>query len=554
MDLEYYSSAERGYEIKIMIFFIIAKYFSGGDGEIRIDRPDHSPQDWSIPMKKNQGILFQDLTNLPDFLQLQLPPEGCFVHWILRLDQLEGFLQAQDGRFRRHLDHHRGRILPLNLTGLPASGLFTGELEADVESTFRHPVWGYQQFFPEQRPPVILIEAQALLNLPAQKLSILGDWLTLEAGHRHFLGMIAGRPVQLPLKTAGSPEARNILTDEHQDWSSLPPGWQSGPLDLSHSRLPQLPLGLIPREKKGLEEASALRRKVRAPEILLPLDHTWFQPPAPLPPTLHHLGGIKERILVANMQGKADFREAGQVSHFQGGRFTGLSDQQEPQASTGKAQAFYTWEGKTYHFSTVSAFSLEGEESWGLRETLLLEGEPFVTPGRLTIDHFFVNDGPEFCISLTLRHPRFRQAGKVTGYGAFEWLVMDWAPWEKIQVQIQDHHGEPEYRDLSRDRKPQILRGAGFTFRKKNFALGLVFPQNQVPGPRQLPYRLGKLGGRTGLIINPEGVYGPVDSEDLDNWEEHFNFQVRLNPVAPLPLALTPQGLREFLPPFVRQL
>ncbi|OHD13054.1 MAG: hypothetical protein A2Z96_01375 [Spirochaetes bacterium GWB1_48_6] len=505
-------------------------------------------------MKKNTWLCLQNLTNWESFDSLPLPPGNIFVYWILKPQQINLFLSSQEGKIRHKLDLRQCGIIPENLSGLPAGALFFQELLADLTATINHPIYGLKNNFMEGDSPVFLEGGENLLNLNDQKLLTLGDWISLSRCKTHLLGVLNKQSFTIPLNQLTPKNSGVFYTTQAEDWKQF----SIKARFLTWATLPKLPLparqliGLTPGVKMEIQKSQKIRLQVSHPEILLPMDNSWFQEAPPPPASVHHLGGVKDRVLVANMQGITDFREAGQVAHFVGGRFTGISDQSAPKKKSGPARTFYSFEDKTYQFTTVSAFSMEGDQSWGLRETLLLEGEPFVTPGRLTLDHFFLNDSPDFCVSATLRHPRFRREGLCRGWGSFEWMVFTWAPWEKITVQILDHQPDKQPIPLSRDKKSRILQGAGFVFRKKDIQISLIFPQNQGPGPHVLPYRFGKIGGRSGLIINPEGAYGSLSSQELDNWEEHFNFQIRLNSPTLPDLRLTDQGRSEFIPPYCR--
>ena len=263
------------------------------------------------------------------------------------------------------------------------------------------------------------------------------------------------------------------------------------------------------------------------------------------------LGGIRKRALVANMQGVTDFQEGSLKVRFQGGRLIRIEDSARKEILCNGAESSLTWNGKKHVFVTNSAFSFEGDFSWGLRQSLVLEHEDFSSAGRLILDFFFVEESREFFVAATIRWPRFKAPVTIerwaplrlefVGPGASEVLTTR-SLWPNGSSRDEIHRKSPG---------KGILCGTDFVFGLGTSGLVLGFPQNQLPRPHYLPWSLKSSWLGTRLFLNPEGGDSPRPSGDFDGIEEHFHFYLNRSDGAKLPFSVTRKQATELIPPYV---
>ena len=262
------------------------------------------------------------------------------------------------------------------------------------------------------------------------------------------------------------------------------------------------------------------------------------------------LGGIRKRSLVANMQGLTDLREAGLRARFQGGRLVRVEDTNTGGILCSGTDTFLEWAGKRHRFVVNSAFSFEGDYSWGLRQSLLLNHEDLSEPGRAILDYYFVEESREFFVAATVRWPRWKAPATVTGWAILEMTLFD-LPWiEPLSTRVVWPDGRSADR-LHRGRASGVLAGTDFVFAGGKQSLVLGFPQNQTPRPYQLPWRLERVWSSSRLVVSPEGGQGARPSSEFDGIEEHFSFYLTPAEGAKLPFSVTRKQAVELIPPYV---
>jgi len=311
---------------------------------------------------------------------------------------------------------------------------------------------------------------------------------------------------------------------------------------------------LAPKEKLAVHELGVLRRSTS----LSPLHQQVLFHPSDFPGLgtrdavdfEEALGGIRKRSLVANMQGLTDLREAGLRARFRGGRLTGIEDAVTGTVLCSGTDTFLEWGGKKHHFIVNSAFSFEGDYSWGLRQSLLLTHEDLAAPGRAILDYYFVEESREFFVAATVRWPRWKAPVTVTGWAVLEMTLFDLAWTESLTTRVVWPDGRSSDR-LHRGRAAGVLAGTDFVFAAGKRSLVLGFPQNQTPRPYLLPWRLERRWSRSRLVVNPEGGHGSRPSDDFEGIEEHFSFYLTPAEGAKLPFSVTRKQAVELIPPYV---
>ena len=261
------------------------------------------------------------------------------------------------------------------------------------------------------------------------------------------------------------------------------------------------------------------------------------------------LGGIRKRSLVANMQGQTDLEEDGLQVRFRGGRLESISDAKSGSPFCSGAESYLEWNGKRHSYQVNSAFSFEGDFSWGLRQSLVLEHEDLVESSRAILDFFFVEESPEFFISATIRWPRWRVPVMIDRWAILEMTVMDLprsTPWTTRSVWPDGR----SHNKIHRGDKFGVLSGTDFLFAGPS-AMVLGFPQNQTARPHVLPWTLERRLATARLLVNPEGGFGPKPSQEFDGMEEHFSFYVSRAEGAKFPFTVSRKQAIELIPPYV---
>jgi hypothetical protein len=322
------------------------------------------------------------------------PEQPC--HWIVHPARSADLLSAPgpgSGYLRGRLA--RGdRLFCTNPTGFDWNHLFPfeAEKEAKVLSTLvEHEVFLFLENTPLAPDWLRAIEGLVFraspegLHVGAGEASALLAWGDRKAGHGVWW-IVPGQAL-----LTGFPEA---------PWGDLV-GTLPELLRASRSGdvVPRTLHGLAPNEKRALHEVGVLRRSTTPSPLHQEL--LFHSPEYPGLGTRdavdfeEALGGIRKRSLVANMQGLTDLSEAGLRARFQGGRLTGIEDAGTGAVLCSGTDTFLEWGGKKHRFVVNSAFSFEGDYSWGLRQSLLLNHEDLAAPGRAILDYYFVEESRE---------------------------------------------------------------------------------------------------------------------------------------------------------------
>jgi hypothetical protein len=263
------------------------------------------------------------------------------------------------------------------------------------------------------------------------------------------------------------------------------------------------------------------------------------------------LGGIRKRALVANMQGLTDFQESGLKVRFQGGKLVAIEDKVSKEVLCQGAESSLTWNGRKHHFVTNSAFSFEGDFSWGLRQSLVLQHEDLAEPGRLILDFFFVEESREFLIAATVHWPKWKLPVTVQHWSPLQLRFAGPSASEPLTTRTLWPDGSSKDEWHRRAARKGVLCGTDFLFGLGKVGLAIGFPQNQVPRPHYLPWSLERSWKGRQLVLNPEGGDAPRPSSDFDGIEEHFHFYLTRSEGAKLPFTVTRKQATELIPPYV---
>ncbi len=447
------------------------------------------------------------------------------AHWILAAAKVKAVLggESPGARFLRDRLAAGDRLLCPNPTGLDWNTLFPSEAASELQA------------LAELAGP----EALPFLN----ETPVAPPWLGGTALRASPEGLwVHNGQVSLVAWASGGAGAWWVVPGQAlvATLPALPWGDLLAVSNPSRSAVEPLP----PVAKKPFHVVGVLRRA----ENPTPLRHAVLFRSADFPGLMDKdavdseetLGGIRRRQLVASMQGQTVLREGELTVRFQGGRLTRV-DHGGRELSSGAA-TYLEWSGKRHIFSVVSAFSFEGDFSWGLRQNLVLTHEDLSEPGRAIVDIYFVEESRELFAAVTVRWPRWKTPATVASWAPFELTLFAASAfssrslWPTGEGADQVHRGE----------RLGVLCGTDFVFADKT-SVAVGFPQNQTPRPYRLPWKLEK--GR--LVVNPEGGYTPKPSSEFEGIEEHFTLYFTPAEGAKLPFSPTRKQATELIPPYV---
>ena len=476
---------------------------------------------------------------------------GEVCHWIVSpvksLDLLSAVGQGADF-FRRRLDQG-DRLLCSHPTGLDWQGLFPMEAEQEIRTLTALISRETHLFLQDSGtlPPWITKLVKPVFRPGPQGLSIhLGADVRVVPWGRNRRGVwwiVPGQALVAPLPPL--------------PWGDLVPGKEPRFGWGSRQRFVPVPVEPGPQAKLALSRTAELRRSTStSPLHQAILFRTQDYPGLGTKEAVDFeeaLGGIRKRALVANMQGFTDFQEGGLKVRFQNGKLIGIEDSLRREKICRGSESALVWNGRKHPFVTNSAFSFEGDFSWGLRQSLVLDHEDLAVPGRLIIDFFFVEESREFLVAASVRWRRWKQPVTIEKWSVLELELL--GPPRSEALVTRSIWPDGRSHDLLHGRRPRRgeLCGTDFTLSHGKTTLIVGFPQNQAPRPHYLPWRLSRNWGRNRLFINPEGGYRPRPSTEFEGIEEHFTFYLTRAEGAKLPFSVTRKQATELIPPYVME-
>lgn len=513
------------------------------------------------------------LREIEDFFRgrsLRIP-----LHWILKPHQMARLWhqESSEGLFLKdRIVRQKDKLIPTTFSGLTPASLYPDEWRRDVSLPYTHPTLGLSAWTAQPPGPVFCPEPPLRDDdggadppeLWYRESTRIGDRLVLRRGKEESWIPILG-PNAAEHKSSGALWLDRpgfletlgridpvIAASEPQDLTRLPT--QTLRSQENDSQAPS------PAAKAAWDRVAGARRREEFPVA------GFFHRPEGFPgPGIKEaadseetLGGIRKRTLVANMQGQTRLHNGPLEVLFRGGRLHGLrvADQMgdRPRTLALGGRTWLRWEGRDRDFSTISAFSLEGDFSWGLRETLALDGPGIAKAGRLVADYFFVEESSAFFVSVSVRHPVWTKPQTIESWGLMEIPILEMASGQSLTVRSVWADGTVRERLLPLRKGDHTLRGCDFVVSAGGGPAVIVgFPQNQTPRPQALPLRIRKTRGRWRLFLNPEGGYEPRPSRDFEGWEEHFTFYIALWNGQKLPWSLSRKEAGELIAPFVKR-
>jgi len=479
-------------------------------------------------------------------------PQNACCHWIVApMRSLDLLAAVGPGpEFLRRRLASGDKLFCTNPTGFDWNHLFPLEAEQEIktlgalithevflflENTPRAPEW-----LTDFTKPVFRASPEGLCVLyGSRKINL--RWASRGRFSRGVWWIVPGQALLTSLPTG--------------PWSDLP---ASLPALLDRTRglekVDKAPAPISPTDKKILSDIGILRRSANA----TPLHQAILYRSQDYPGLgtkeavdfEEALGGIRKRALVANMQGQTNLQEQGFQVRFLGGKLVRIEDSRTGTVLCTGAESYLEWGGVRHRFTVNSAFSFEGDYSWGLRQSLVLQHEDLAEPGRAILDYYFVEESREFFVAVTVRWPRWKTPVMVSRWAILELSLFD-LPWvDPFASRVVWPDGRSSNR-LHRGENSGILTGTDFLFAAGKKTIVLGYPQNQTPRPHLLPWRLARGWTGSRLVVNPEGGHGARPCQEFEGIEEHFSFYLTQAEGAKLPFSVTRKQAVELIPPYV---
>lgn len=504
--------------------------------------------------------------NLPQILEAYrlLPLENkTGLTWILHaklVRELHQNQQAEAVSLRERLASGTDQLVLAGFTGLPPSTLFPTEFQKETDLPFTHHEIGILQYFQPQRrmvflpspPPPPLLEAvsgEVVLLWP-----IPGQPVKLQAWQaRHPL-------TESPLALAPAGNSARVVLVEAGQLPAVPDWWTTAqPQLLAPEKwlpAPEPAAGFdLPLDEKLRSSALAQTRQSTSPA----LQSFFFKSPhfpgpggSEAEDSEETIGGIRKRHLIANMQGLTRVTEGALEVQFKGGRLAGIFDRPTGRRLTGPGYSHCITRKDKLNFKTISAFSLEGDFSWGLRETLELNGRGVSQPGRLVLDYYFVEESLELFVSVSVRHPIWEPGVEVRERAILKLPVLEISRQTGINLKTWFADGASSESLITPRHKTGRLWGNDFILTGKDRTLVVSFVENNLPRPRCLAFQVARFKGKKWLWINPEGSFHPEKFPDNQALEEHFTLAIALWNQQGLPFKPSRKASNENIPPFAK--
>jgi hypothetical protein len=245
-----------------------------------------------------------------------------------------------------------------------------------------------------------------------------------------------------------------------------------------------------------------------------------------LGPENEQLGGVPHRTMVATVQGFSELLDHGTYYHFMNGRWISWFQQQNRTPLSGPVRSWIAYGKKTINFKTLSSFSLEGQGTSGVRESLICEHPLWSSPARLVIDWYFHDKAPGINVSFTLRMPKNLGPEKPLLLAPIELPLIKKKTGKKMLLHSYDKNEKTGTSEVSS--KPASGLGTGFLMDNGQSQVYLTFPQEIMGGHYPLECRLGQAKHGRCLILFPGGLQIPSASKKWEGKEMHLRFGLHL--------------------------
>ena len=276
--------------------------------------------------------------------------------------------------------------------------------------------------------------------------------------------------------------------------------------------------------------------------------------PTQIPPPLKDkhagVGGVAQRSLVSSMQSSGELQSGDWLLHFLDGKLQTIHTVSQKNWLV-ELNTRLEYKGASMTSQVISAFSIEGEDYWGLRNSSRIQGRLQGQEGLSVVDYLFTEDSPDMVICQSIRYPRVEGSTPLHENAPCE-LVL----WEcrNHPISVTVYCGGSKIVHLLQSKaQPLELAGTDLVFSLQGMVKPLEcfisFPQNRVTAPCSLTASIQKRKGKNRLVLSVFGYKGSIEKTSTEGWEEHFSIIFGEPRGRAFPYHLGPIQTRELMVP-----
>ena len=254
-----------------------------------------------------------------------------------------------------------------------------------------------------------------------------------------------------------------------------------------------------------------------------------------------------DRISDCTMQGNTILAGSDFAGNFHNGKLYNLQDKQEKNLLAGEmARSYIKILKKEYQFQNLSSFSVGGEYTRGLRESLKIEIPEQIHEGTQITEYIFIDDFPYLIVSSRIKYPVLDLGTIITAIAPFEipLFYIDKA----IQILALTPGSTRTYTlDPAHDLytiPANLVSIPGET--GNNILFGFPPEKNSTLGIME--FKIKRCKKQHLLVINLFGTYSPLAAKQFNKTTEIFSFYIGVSPVIPEKIPYFPAKILKEIP------
>jgi hypothetical protein len=251
---------------------------------------------------------------------------------------------------------------------------------------------------------------------------------------------------------------------------------------------------------------------------------------------------------IAAMQGNIMLSGSLFTAHFASGRLLGIEENGSRITPFELSQSYLRIGGQDYPFSPISSFSIEGENSRGLRSIENVEGlNTGISPSFLT-DYIFVDDFPFLMVSIRVRYPVMVPKKNLSAVAPVEHYLARLEKDEFLTVWSLSKDGSRFMLTFGPTPMVRILAGSLFFIQKKGKGILLGFPPYREPSIGMCAFTVEKHKNHSFFKAAPFGSYNQLNAEKHSGVEELFSYFIGTDNSCPDRIPHFPPNVLEEIP------
>ncbi|MBN1698874.1 MAG: hypothetical protein JW881_15260 [Spirochaetales bacterium] len=240
----------------------------------------------------------------------------------------------------------------------------------------------------------------------------------------------------------------------------------------------------------------------------------------------------KERINEANMQGNAVlYGEAFSVAFLEGRIHHFIINNKKMNVGE-KSRSFINYDDTDYDFQNLSAFSIQGERSRGLRESQKISIEETGKPGIQLTDYYFVDDFQYLLVTSKITYPLLRPKSLIAQLSPFELPLLRFTKNETITIYIHSAFSISSF-PVPHEQRKIITAGELFVVEAKDYCILIGYPEKKGSGLQFLEFRVDDEKKEYILKANPFGTYIASPPEWYNGITEIYTFYIGVDTAVP---------------------